>query len=81
MIRNVYNPRTEVSEGTLVMKVAENTTLGVVNDSKYLGAYIANCHVDFKRRRGLATCMEPVLEVSDSLEIKGDFIVIKITSF
>ena len=36
------------------MKVVENTTLEVVKDFKYLDAYIANCHVDFKRRRGLA---------------------------
>ena len=47
MIRNV-NPRTEVTEGKLGMKVEENTVLEVANDFKYLGAYIANCHVDFK---------------------------------
>ena len=40
MIKNVDNPRTEVIEGKLVMKVTENTTLEVVNDFKYLGAYI-----------------------------------------
>ena len=54
MIRNVDSPRTEVIEGKLVMKVTENITLEVFNDFKYLGAYIANCHADFKRRRGLA---------------------------
>ena len=41
MIRNIDNPITEVTEGKLVMKVAENTALEVV-DFKYLGAYIAN---------------------------------------
>ena len=54
MIINVDNPRTEVIERKLVMKIAENTILELVNDFKYLGAYIANCHVDFKRRRELA---------------------------
>ena len=47
MIRNV-NPRTEVIEGKLGMKVEENTVLEVANDFKYVGAYIAKCHVDFK---------------------------------
>ena len=32
MIRNVDNPRSEVIQGKLVMKVAENTILEVVND-------------------------------------------------
>ena len=45
---NVDNPRTEVIEGKLDMKEAENTALDIVNDFKYLVAYIANCHVDFK---------------------------------
>ena len=44
----------EQIEGKLVMKVAENADLEVVNDFRYLGAYIVNCHVDFKRLRGLA---------------------------
>ena len=65
----------EVIKGQLVKKVAENTTLKVVNDFKYLGAHIA-CGLQATQR----TCMEPVLEVSDSLEIKGDLIVIKVTS-
>ena len=42
MIRNIDNPITEVTEGKLVMQVAENTALEVVDDFKYLGAYIAN---------------------------------------
>ena len=54
MIRNVDNPRKEVIEGELVMKVAESTTLKVVNYFKYLGDYIANCHVDFRQCIGLA---------------------------
>ena len=62
MIRNVDNPRTEVSEGKLVMEVAESTAQEVVGDFKYLDAYIANCHVDFNRCMQ-RTCMEPVLEV------------------
>ena len=53
MIRNV-NPRTEVIKGKLGMKVEESTVLEVANDFKYLGAYIANCHVDFKWCKGLA---------------------------
>ena len=48
MIRNADNPRIEVIEGKLGIKVAENTALEVVNDFKCLGAYTANCHVDFK---------------------------------
>ena len=28
----------------------------IVDDFKYLGAYIANCHLDFKKRKGLAWC-------------------------
>ena len=79
MIRNVDNPRTEVIEGKLVMEVAEITAQEVVGDFKYLDAYIANCHVDFKRCMQ-RTCMEPVLEVSDSLEVKRNLIVINITS-
>ena len=54
MIRNIDNPITEVTEGKLVMKVAENTALEVVDDFKYLGAYIANWHVSFKQCRRLA---------------------------
>ena len=42
MIRNIDNPRAAVIEGKLVMKVAENTALEVVDDFKYLDAYIAN---------------------------------------
>ena len=54
MIRIVDNPRTEVIEGKLVMKVAEITTLKVANDFKFLSTYIANCHVDSRQPRGLA---------------------------
>ena len=36
------------------MKLTEDVSLEVVSDFKYLGAYIANCHVEFKRRKGLA---------------------------
>ena len=35
------------------MKLTEDISLEVVSDFKYLGAYIANIHVDFKRRKGL----------------------------
>ena len=54
MIRNIDNPRAAVIEGKLVMKVAENTALEVVDDFKYLDAYIANWHVNFKQCRRLA---------------------------
>ena len=54
MIRNIENPRTEVIEGKTVIKIADNTYLEVVDDFKHLGAYIANCHTDFKRCKGLA---------------------------
>ena len=54
MIKNIENPRTEVIDGKTAIKMAENTSLEVVDDFKYLGAYIANCHADFKRRKGLA---------------------------
>ena len=54
MIRNVENPRTEVIEGKTVINIAENNYLEVIDDFKYLGAYITNCHTDFKRRKGLA---------------------------
>ena len=53
MIKNIENPRTEVIDGKTVIKMAENKYLEVVDDFKYLGAYIANCHADFKRRKGL----------------------------
>ena len=53
-MRNVDKPITEVTEEKLGMKIAENTALEVVNDFKYLGACMANCHVDFKWRKGLA---------------------------
>ena len=49
MIRNVENPRTEVIEGKAVIKIVENKYLEVVDDFKYLGVYITNCHADFKR--------------------------------
>ena len=52
MIRNVENPRTEVIKGKTVIKIAENKYL-VVDEFKYLGAYITNCHTHFKRRKGL----------------------------
>ena len=54
MIKDIENPRTEVINGKTVIKMAENTYLEVVDNFKYLGAYIANCHADFKRRKGLA---------------------------
>ena len=54
MIKNIENPRTEVIDGKTAIKMAENTSLEVVDDFKYLGAYIANCHADFKKRKGLA---------------------------
>ena len=54
MIKNIENPRTEVIDGKTAIKMAENTSLEVVDDFKYLGSYIANCHADFKRRKGLA---------------------------
>ena len=54
MIRNIENPRTEVIEEQKVIKTTENTYLEVVDDFKYLGAYIANSHTDSKRRKGLA---------------------------
>ena len=78
MIRNIDKPRTEVIEGKLGMKGEENTALEVVNDFKYLGAYIINCHVDFKRCKGIGWSL--VLEVSNSLQIKEDLIFIKIKS-
>ena len=78
MIRNIDKPRTEVIEGKLGMKGEENTALEVVNDFKYLGAYIENCRVDFKRCKGIAWSL--VLEVSNSLETKEDLIFIKIKS-
>lgn len=45
---NIDNPKKEVIEGKLVIKVAEYTVLVEVNDFKYPVAYIVNCHVDFK---------------------------------
>ena len=48
MIRNIDNPRAAVIEGKLVMKVAENTALEVVDDLKYLSDYITHCHMHFK---------------------------------
>ena len=48
MMRNVDKPITEVIEEKVGMKIAENTALEVVNDFKYLGACMANCHVEFK---------------------------------
>ena len=44
----------QFTEGKLVIKVAKNIVLEAVNDFKYIGAYIANYHVDFKQRRGLS---------------------------
>ena len=41
-------------EGQTVIKIAENTCVEVVDDFKYLGAYIANSHTDFNRRKGVA---------------------------
>ena len=37
MIRNIDNPRTELIEGKLIMKVAKNTALEIVNCFEYLG--------------------------------------------
>ena len=54
MIRNIGNPRIEVIEEQTVINIAETTYLEVVDDFKYLGAYIANSHTYFKRRKGLA---------------------------
>ena len=54
MIRNVDNPRTEVIEGKTVIKIVENKYMEVVDDFKYLGGCITNCHTEFKRRKGLA---------------------------
>ena len=54
MIKNIENPRIEVIDGQTVIKMDKNTYLEVVDDFKYLDAYIANCYVDFKRRKGLA---------------------------
>ena len=54
MIQNVDNPRTAAIERKLVMKLAENIALEVVNDFRYIGASIANCHLDFKQCRGVA---------------------------
>ena len=51
---NTDNPKKEVIEGKLVMKVAEYTVLVEVDDFKYPATYIVNCHVDFKQCRGLA---------------------------
>ena len=51
---NIDNPKKEVIEGKLVMKIAEYTVLVEADDFKYPVAYIVNCHVDFKRCRGLA---------------------------
>ena len=53
-MKNVENPRTEVIDGKTVIKMVENRYLEVADNFKYLGAYIANCHADFKRRKGLA---------------------------
>ena len=41
-------------KGQTAIKIAVNTYLEVVDDFKYLGAYIANSNTDFKRRKGLA---------------------------
>ena len=86
MIKNIENPRTEVTERKtfinplnanftkwsntlkqfvgnlptnrlskfdhfvgLVLKVLRLPKIQIVDDFKYLGAYIANCHTDFKR--------------------------------
>ena len=54
MTRNIENPRTELIEGQTVIKIAENTYLELVDHFKYLGAYIANSHTNFKRCKGLA---------------------------
>ena len=53
MIKNIENPKTEVIDGKTVNKMVENMYLEVVDSFKYLGAYIANCHADFKRCKGL----------------------------
>ena len=73
MIRNIENPRTEVIEGKAVIKIAENTYLEVVDDFKYLGAYKANCHTDFKRRKGLT--WSQFWKLTGILEIKRDLSV------
>ena len=54
MTRNIENSRAEESNNILVMKLSEDKKLEVVDDFKYLGAYIANCHQDLKRRKGIA---------------------------
>ena len=54
MIKNIENPRTEVTDGKRVIMVVEKTYLWVVDDFKHLGPYIANCHADFKGHKGQA---------------------------
>ena len=54
MIRNIDKPRTELIKERLLVKVIENTTFEVVDDFRYVGAYIENWHVDFRQDRGVA---------------------------
>ena len=54
MIRNIENSRAEESNNKLVMKLSEDKKLEIVDDFQYLGAFIANCHQDLKRRKGIA---------------------------
>ena len=51
MTSNIGNPRIEVIEEQIVIDISETTYLEVVDDFKYLGAYIANSHTYFKRRK------------------------------
>ena len=75
MIRNVDNPRTEVIEGKLVMKVVENTALGVM-----ISSILVLTLQTVMWTPSDAEDLHRASSGSDSLEIKGDLIVIKIMS-
>ena len=79
MIETIENPETEVIKGKTVIRIAKNAYLEVLDDFKYLDAYIVNCHTDFKRRKGLAWSMEPISEAHHCLEIKRDFSISETT--
>ena len=89
-MRNVDKPITEVIEEKVGMKIAENTALEVVNDFKYLGACMANCHVEFKWRKGLAWSQfwklatvwkSKEILLSLKLRLLGTLIILKITFY
>ena len=79
MIRTIENPKAEVIKGKTVIRIAKNSYLEVLDDFKYLDAYIVNCHTDFKRHKELSWSMEPISEAHNCLEIKRDLSISETT--